>query len=284
MAASIQREAAVHLKPLGPDVFLCVGEDHQSIATVFLDGNDALLVDALGSAADAAALRVLICDELGKTVRVIVATHFMSDHIAGLSIFPDAMVIAHRNYRHTFLSQNRRVDAFYCEPQVVFDSAMRIRWGRHELRLLHNPGKTMDHISVDVPTADLVCVGDNIVGNIVYLSKADPVQIRTAIGRVKQFGRGTVVGGHMGPFDAAVLDNALHYLDRIRQSVVAIRAQGEGESLASRLATLRIGDCLAPGVEASAFETAWHLRNLEAIESQGIFELDTYLARSADVA
>jgi len=284
MAASIQRAAAMHLKPLGPDVFLCVGEDHLSVATVFLDGNHVLLVDSLGSAADAAALRVLLCDELGKTVRVIVATHFMSDHIAGLSTFPDALAIAHRNYRHTFLSQNRRVDAFYREPQVVFDSAMRIRWGRHELRLLHNPGKTMDHISVDVPTADLVCIGDNIVGNIVYLSRADPVQIRTAIGRAKQFGRGTVIGGHMGRFDAAVLDNALHYLDRICRNVVAIRAQDERESLASRLAAIRIEDCLAPGVEASAFEREWHLRNLEAIEVQGIFELDTYLAHSAEVA
>lgn len=274
----------MHLTPLGPDVFLCVGKDHQSVVTVFLDGSDALLVDALGSAADAAALRVLICDQLGKTVRVIVSTHFMSDHIAGLATFPDAMVIAHRNYRHAFLSQNRRVDAFYREPQVVFDSTMRIRWGRHELRLLHNPGKTMDHISVDVPTADLVCVGDNIVGNIVYLSKADPVQIRTAIGRARQFGRGTVVGGHMGRFEAAVLDNAVHYLDQLRRKVIAMRAQGAGESLAARLAAIRIGDCLAPGVEASAFEEEWHLRNLEAIDLQGIFELDTYLAHPAEVA
>ncbi|MET4617561.1 glyoxylase-like metal-dependent hydrolase (beta-lactamase superfamily II), partial [Stenotrophomonas sp. 2619] len=102
----------MQLKPLGPDVFLCLGEDYHSVATVFVDGNHVLLVDSLGSAADAAALRVLICDELGKTVRVIVSTHFMSDHVAGLSTFPDALAIAHRNYRHTFLSQNRRVDAF----------------------------------------------------------------------------------------------------------------------------------------------------------------------------
>src|SRR3546814_2910860 len=81
--------------------------------------------------------------------------------------------------------------SFYREPQVVFDSAMTIRWGQHELRFLHNPGKTMDHVSVDVPTADLVCAGDNIVGNIVYLSKADPALIRGAIERMQQLGRGT---------------------------------------------------------------------------------------------
>src|SRR5687768_18473588 len=99
---------------------------------------------------------------------------------------------------------------------------MTIRWGRHELRLLHNAGKTMDHLSVDVPTADLVCAGDNIVGNIVYLSKADPALLRAAIGRLRQFGRGTVVGGHIGKFGAVVLDNALYYLDQLREAVVRI--------------------------------------------------------------
>ncbi|HBS61257.1 MAG TPA: hypothetical protein DEB32_00700, partial [Stenotrophomonas sp.] len=114
--------------------------------------------------------------------------------------------------------------------------AMRIRWGRHELRLLHNPGKTLDHLSVDVPTAELVCVGDNIVGNIVYLSKADPAQIRTAIGRARQFGRGTVVGGHIGAFDATVLDNALHYLEHLRRTVVTLRAQADAGPLGERIA------------------------------------------------
>src|SRR3546814_16058703 len=94
---------------------------------------------------------------------------------------------------------------------------MTIRWGQHELRFLHNPGKTMDHVSVDVPTADLVCAGDNIVGNIVYLSKADPALIRGAIERMQQLGRGTVIGGHMGRFSATVLDNALQYLGRLRE-------------------------------------------------------------------
>src|SRR3546814_13009994 len=114
---------------------------------------------------------------MGKTVRVVAATHFMSDHIAGMSLFPDALTIAHRHYRHTSLSQNRRVDEFYREPQVVFDSAMPIRWGQHELRFLHNPGKTSDNVSVDVPPADMICAADNLVGNSVYLPQSPPALI-----------------------------------------------------------------------------------------------------------
>lgn len=275
MGPAKQRASIVRFQQLRTNVMMFVGDDHESVATAFLNGDDVLLVDSLGSLEDARWMRRILCSELGKTVRIVAATHFMSDHIAGMSLFPDALTIAHRNYRHTFLSQNRRVDAFYREPRVLFDSAMAIRWGEHELRFLHNPGKTMDHVSVDVPTADLVCAGDNIVGNIVYLSKADPLQIRGAIGRMQQLGRRTVVGGHMGLFPAAVLDNAVHYLDRLQDTVVGIRRNEKPRQADERIAVIPFEDCVAPNVQPTAFEREWHLRNLDAIVAQSIFSLDT---------
>jgi cyclase len=278
MAPRKRQAAIVRFEELGSNVLMFVGDDHESVATAFLDGGDALLVDALGSVDDAHWLRRVLCEEMGKTVRVVAATHFMSDHIAGMSLFPDALTLAHRHYRHTFLSQNQRVDALYREPQVVFDSAMTVRWGQHELRFVHNPGKTMDHVSVDVPTADLVCAGDNIVGNIVYLSKADPALIRSAIGRLRQFGRRTIVGGHMGRFPAAALDNARHYLDRLQDAVVQIRADATPREADDRIASIAIESCLAPQVEPVAFEREWHQHNLEVIVAQSVFSLDAAVA------
>jgi cyclase len=207
----------VRFEELSTNVLMFVGDHQESVATAFLDGNGVMLVDSLGSVEDARWLRRVLCEDMGKTVRVVAATHFMSDHLSGISLFPDAMTIAHQHHRHAFLSQDRRENAFFPEPQVVFDSTMTIRWGRHELNLLHNPGKTMDHLCVDVASADLICAGDNIVGNIVYLSKADPAQMRRAIVRMRQFGRSIVVGGHMGRFSATVFDYALHYLDRLKR-------------------------------------------------------------------
>jgi cyclase len=265
----------MRFEQLSPGVLMFVGDEYESVATAFLDGDDVLLIDLLASEEDARWLRRVLCDEMGKTVRVIAATHFMSDHIAGISLFPNALTIAHRHYRHTFLSQNRRVDALYREPQMVFDSTMTLRWGQHELRFLHNPGKTLDHISVDVPTADLVCAGDNTVGNIIYLSKADPALIRTAIGRIRQFGRSTVIGGHMGRFSAAALDNAIHYLDRLQKTVVSIRASETPQDADCRISSISIETCLAPQVEPVAFEREWHRRNLEVIVDQSTFALDT---------
>lgn len=267
----------MRVEQLCSDVVMFVGDASESVATAFIDGDNVLLVDALGSAEDAEGLRRVLCHEMGKTVRMIAPTHFMSDHIAGLPVFPDALVMAHRHFRHAFLSQNRLVAAFYREPDLIVDN-MAVRWGRHQLRFLYNPGKTMDHFSVDVPTADLVCAGDNIVGNIVYLSKADPALQRAAIGRIGQFARSRVVGGHMGVFDAAVLDNALHYLARIQDAVVRVRTQARSPNVAAGIAAIGIGDCLAPQVVPSAFERQWHANNLEAIIAQSIFALDASLA------
>jgi cyclase len=268
----------MRFEALSPGTLMFVGDDHESVATAFLDGDNVLLIDSLGCIEDASWLRSILCDEMGKTVRIIVSTHFMSDHIAGLSLFPNALTIAHRHYRHTFLSQNRRVDALYREPQMVFDSTLTLRWGNHELRLLHNPGKTLDHISVDVPTADLVCAGDNIVGNIVYVSKADPALIRTAIGRIRQFGRGAVIGGHMGRFSAATLDNAIHYLDRLQAAVIRIRASETPQEANRQIGSIAIEACLGPQVEPMPFEREWHQHNLEVIVEQSIFTLDTAIA------
>lgn len=267
----------MRVQELCPDVLLFVGDEVESVATAFLDRDEVLLVDALGSEADAAWLRDTLCGQMGKTVRLIATTHFMSDHIAGLVQFPGARVLAHRHHRQAFLSQNRRVDAFYREPDFVFND-MALRWGRHHLRLLYNPGKTMDHVSVDVPSADLTCVGDNIVGNIVYLSKADPQLQRAAIGRIRQFGRARIIGGHIGVFDAMVLAHAQQYLDSIQRHVVRIRRQASPDTVATRIAEIRIEDCVAPGVVPVAFERTWHNHNLDAIAAQSIFALDAALA------
>jgi len=281
MAPSKRRESSVRFAELDSNVLMFVGDDYESVATAFIDGDDVLLVDSLAGVEDAKWLRRVLCEDMGKTVRAVAATHFMSDHMAGLSVFPSAVTIAHRHHRHTFLSQNQRGDEFYREPQVTFDSTMTLRWGQHELCFVHNPGKTMDHVSVDVPTADLVCAGDNIVGNIVYLSKADPAAIGRAIGRIRQFGRSTIVGGHIGKFPARVLDNAAHYLARLQAAVIEIRADSSLQDANQRLGSIRIEDCLAENIEPVAFEREWHQHNLEIIVAQSIFSFDAVMASRA---
>jgi glyoxylase-like metal-dependent hydrolase (beta-lactamase superfamily II) len=265
----------MQVEELRPDVLLVRGEAYQSIATAFLDDRKVLLVDALASDEDARELQRLLEDRGRRTVRAIVVTHYMSDHLAGLRLFASARVLAHRYYMHTYLAQRDRdvdSDAHFVRPSVTFDTSLEFSWGRHRLRLLHNPGKTLCTLAVDVPDDDLVLCGDAVVGNTVYFSAAAaPDMIGESLVRLQSLGRATIVPGHMGVFDATVLENAQHYLRTIGAKVRDLRRQFTGAQLDSSMRALRIEECLAPEVIASDFEREWHGYNLERIIERRLF-------------
>lgn len=265
----------MQVEELCPDILLLRGEAHQSVATAFLDGRNVLLVDALADDQDARELQRVLEDGGRRAVRAIVMTHYMSDHLAGLRLFPNARVVAHRYYIHTYLAQRGRdddADAHFVPASVTFDASLEFAWGGRRLKLLHNPGKTLCALAVDVPDSDLVLCGDAVVGNTVYFSaSAAPEMIGESLLRLQSLGRATVVPGHVGAFASAVLGNARHYLLTIGARVQDLRRQYEGAQLESSLRALRIEDCLAPQALASDFEREWHGHNLERIIERRLF-------------
>src|SRR3546814_14071058 len=68
MGPAKQQATTVRFEELGSNVLMFVGDDHESVATAFLDGDDVLLVDSLGSMDDARWLRRVLCGDRGKTV------------------------------------------------------------------------------------------------------------------------------------------------------------------------------------------------------------------------
>ena len=85
----------------------------------------------------------------------------------------------------------------------------------------------------------------------------------------------------MGRFAAVTLENAAHYLDRLRAAVVDIRANVSPQEVDQRIGSIRIESCLAPRVEPTAFELEWHQNNLKVIVAQSVFALDTTIASRA---
>src|SRR5262245_16211320 len=155
------------------DLYLAIGQAYRSNSTIFISGGEALLVDGTGSRADAEKLQSFVEKELGKEVRFILCTHFFSDHLAALKYFPRATVIAHENYRSTLDSEMYRTEeerSFFEEPDILIRDGIKLRWGRFTLDLRHNPGHTPSTLLVDIREADLLMVGDTLVGNIVYLN------------------------------------------------------------------------------------------------------------------
>jgi glyoxylase-like metal-dependent hydrolase (beta-lactamase superfamily II) len=262
---------AMRVAEIDRDVLLFRGDAYEAVATAFVRGDDVLLVDALGSRTDAARMRDYLELVLGKTVRAIVVTHYMSDHIAGLKLFPQAEIVAHRYFMHTYLSQRQRSaedDDSFVAPTSVIDGSLGLRWGRHALELFHNPGKTLCMLCVDVPGCDLLFASDNLVGNIVYLSSGAPQLIDSSLERLQRRRRGRVVGGHIGLLPGEAIASARHYLARLRDRV----RQAGGGSAAVR--AISIQDCVAPTVEPVPFEREWHERNLEVVLERRPFAVE----------
>jgi cyclase len=255
---------------LFPGVYLAVGDAYESNCVAFIRGPDALLIDALGSTADAEHLLDFVTNLLGKRVRLIVCTHYFSDHIAALRLFPEADILAHESYRQTaeseeFVSEQER--AFFVEPSIVIADRLSIRWGDHTLNIFHNPGHTMSSLAIEVPEADLLFTGDTLVGNIVYLRYSTPELMAAALHRLQVMKTSRIISSHGVPRSRRSIDYAMLYLMRLGEHAASAFLNGTE----AKLVELPIEKCLDPALEGTDFERTYHQRNLQTILERRLF-------------
>jgi glyoxylase-like metal-dependent hydrolase (beta-lactamase superfamily II) len=262
----------MRVEQIAPDIHLFVGESYQSTSTVLVSGENVLLIDAQASREDAEALRRFIEEGLKKQVRLILCTHYMSDHMAALKLFPKAPLIAHQDYMHTFESQRSLTDeerAYFVRPSIEVSDKLVLRWGRYTLDIFHNPSHTRSTIGIDIPEADLLLVGDAFFGSTVFLSSAgEPENFYSALSRLQSRGRGRVIPGHIKMYDSQAFENALFYLKSLQAHVEEARQSVRGEA---SILEIPIESCLAPCVEASDFEKEFHQINLGLIDKRNLF-------------
>ncbi|HEY0379864.1 MAG TPA: MBL fold metallo-hydrolase [Pyrinomonadaceae bacterium] len=247
------------------DIYVFIGETYHSNSTAFVKGDEVLLVDGMASRSDAEELRERIEAGLNKRVRFIIATHYFSDHLAALKLFPRAEIIAHQNYLHTFSTEKFRTDeeaANFVEPTMLISDSLVMRWGRYTLDIFHNPGHTMSTLSIEVPEADLLMAGDNVVGNLAYFSYSTPEMAWHALRRLKRTGRSRLISSHQGVRPSDALENAMFYLDSLKANARAAWAGGTG---GNSVLQIPIDTCLRPDLKASPYEELYHQRNLQSI-------------------
>src|SRR5215831_10557825 len=123
---------AMRVHQIERDLYHLTGEQYESGSLVVLDGDRALLLDGLGSAADAARLREIVAVEWGKRVSLLVSTHYFSDHLAAWNLFPNAPVVAHENALATFWLEDFRSPeeaAHFRRPTIQFAGRLSLLWG-----------------------------------------------------------------------------------------------------------------------------------------------------------
>lgn len=258
------------------DIWIFHGDFYESVATAFVHRGKVLLVDALGSDADAQWMREYIERDLQATVKMIVMTHYMSDHMAALRLFPGAQILAHRDYLYTYLSQRHRSqddDARYVAPTATYAQEVNLCWGGRDIRIFHNPGKTFCATVIDVPACDLVLCGDALVGNIAYIGSSAPSMLDAGLANLERLRRSRIVPGHIGLLGADAFSHARIYLRRLGARVRACRG-------AEAIAGIPIEACLAPGVQPVPFEVEWHGRNLGVVAERRVFSVGHDMNRS----
>lgn len=256
----------MQIQQIDTDIVLFIGPTYESLATAFIDGDRVLLVDALASEADAELMRQHIEETLGKRVTTIVLTHCHTDHMAGVRLFPEAEILAQRLFMYTFMERRDRPRSEYrdfVQPTSVIDQQLTIPWGRHTLNVFHNPGKTVCTLNIDVPSADMLFVGDHIVARTAYVGASTPEVIDDAIARLCELPRRSrVVPGHVGIQPWSALEDARHYLATLTERVWAYRTSMPAPWDDAEIDAIDIEACMAPGLIPNDFERYWHRQNL----------------------
>src|SRR6185436_6610108 len=100
---------------------------------------------------------------------------------------------------------------------------------KYALDIFHNPGHTPSTLGIDVKAADLLMVGDTLVGNIVYLNYSTPDRFVRALEQLQTRARSRVLSSHGNVRTPAAISNAKFYLDRLGDRTREARLSTEGE-------------------------------------------------------
>ncbi len=263
----------MHIETLDNDVLMFRGQSYESVATALIDGTNVLLVDALASLLDAEAMRHHLEDVLKKKVQFVVLTHGMDDHRAGVPLFPDAAVLGHPRSPDLIRGSSDRTDL---HADVVgarigpIEDLHEMSFGRHRLRFFYNEGKTPCSINIELPSSDLLFTGDNVLGQIAFISRSTPERIDRGIDRLEGRAGSRLVEGHQGWFPRSSLSTVRHYLRSLEDRVVDLRCRNPDDDHPSLL-QITIEDCLPPGAVPTDFEREWHGHNVSLIRSRDIY-------------
>jgi len=260
----------VEAEKISSDFLVLIGDAYDSNTTVLIKGSEALLIDTMAARKDALDMKQFVERQLQKRVRFIICTHYFSDHLAGLNLFPDSDIVAHANYAHTFDSERYRSEEErnnFAEPTIVISDRMSLRWGRFHLDVFYNPGHTMSTLNVDIPEVDAIHVGDTLVGNMVYFAYSSPALFFPALSKIKQRSRAHMISSHLGFRSAEAVDSGLHYLRALQKESTSAWQAGSSDSISK----LQLDDCLPAGLSGTPFENIFHKRNLQTIVERQLF-------------
>ena len=220
------------------------------VSTLISLGEEALVVDPPMFRAEAEGIRAF-AQKQGLRITWLALTHAHGDHAYGMAHFPEALVIAHREF-WPFWGQAALQEAEYFarvlpgyrppplrEPNLAFDRELSLLLGSRRLILRHTPGHSPDGLVVELPGERIWICGDTVIP-IPYLASGDRVELLRTLRKLLSCWRGeTIVMGHdrvlRGEEAGVAIERNTGYLESLGEVVQEALAKGASREEVRRI-------------------------------------------------
>jgi glyoxylase-like metal-dependent hydrolase (beta-lactamase superfamily II) len=213
----------------------------QQIGVVLGDG-EALVIDTRSTPGQARELIADIGHLTPLPVRIVVDTHWHSDHVFGNHDFRPATIWGHDRCRSVLLENGERQRASLSDalpeladefravvidpPEQTFAEAATVEVGgrRLELRYLGR-GHTDADIVIQVPDADVMFAGDLLENDAVpYFGDGYPIEWPETVARLLSLVSGPVVPGHGSVGDRSFVERQLSEFEAVAATARRLHA------------------------------------------------------------
>lgn len=250
----------------------------QVTAGLVVTNQGCILIDTLPFPEETAEIADVARSLCPGGVKLMVYTHYHSDHVYGAYQFPDATVVAHVSTRELLVekgydalaeakSQAQELAEVELKlPSVVFDDGgLTLHMGGKTLQLFHSPGHTPDSIGVYVVEDRVLFASDTLLP-VPTIFDGDLATLVQSLERLKAYPSDSLVQGHgevilRGEVFSRI-DQAVAYLNRIQDLVSdAVSNERSRESLAEH----DIESCGLSRIPLNGLVQQLHMANLLAL-------------------
>lgn len=242
---------------VSPGVIIFLRPDEGANAGLIQTAEGVVVIDTTYCAPDMQEL-LDAAGVLASEVRLVINTHFHSDHTWGNQLF-DCPVLAHRLCREKMaanltgpwsaeaikeaITERAKTDPDWARearekladlritlPTEVFEDRRELEIGGVQLEVIHSDAHTPDSAVVWLPEAKVLFAGDLIFeGRYPYLADADVPALIAALKRLPRFGAQAVVPGHGILCDDPEIASLIDYLETTWALTADHLAQGHSE-------------------------------------------------------
>lgn len=261
------------------DIHIFTSEAYAQVtAGLIVTDQGCILIDTLPFPEETAQIAATVRELSPDGVRLLVFTHYHSDHTYGAYQFPGATVVSHVLTRDLLIEKGvaalaiaksqapELAEVDLVLPAVVFGSeGLTLHLGNKTLQLFHSPGHTPDSIAAYV-VEDKVLFASDTVLPVPTIFDGDLNVLITSLKRLKKMSLESVVQGHgevilRGEVNSHI-DQGVAYLNKIEK--LASRAIAEGRPRDSLL-QVDIESCGLSRIPLNGLVQQLHTTNLLAL-------------------